>query len=170
MIRRGLLIFLAVLSVILAASSLVSYWHPVHSSERRHNQARWIHFQGGKASWHWEAASDRYGTPTGVPVLTELYIPGLGISSSNDGHRAVWLPGVCVDWCSQPGGYGRVVLEVRFLTLALILILCPLVHIAVVNGRRLMRRKKGHCLKCGYDLAGNVSGVCPECGTDIKEP
>lgn len=22
----------------------------------------------------------------------------------------------------------------------------------------------GHCRGCGYDLAGNVSGVCPECG------
>lgn len=22
----------------------------------------------------------------------------------------------------------------------------------------------GHCRKCGYDLTGNVSGVCPECG------
>ncbi len=20
------------------------------------------------------------------------------------------------------------------------------------------------CIKCGYDLRGNVSGVCPECG------
>lgn len=23
---------------------------------------------------------------------------------------------------------------------------------------------KGHCCQCGYDLTGNVSGVCPECG------
>jgi len=23
----------------------------------------------------------------------------------------------------------------------------------------------GHCKKCGYNLAGNTSGVCPECGT-----
>lgn len=23
----------------------------------------------------------------------------------------------------------------------------------------------GHCQACGYDLRGNVSGVCPECGT-----
>ena len=23
----------------------------------------------------------------------------------------------------------------------------------------------GHCQKCGYNLTGNVSGVCPECGT-----
>jgi rubrerythrin len=29
------------------------------------------------------------------------------------------------------------------------------------------RRSKtrfGHCQKCGYNLTGNVSGVCPECG------
>ena len=26
------------------------------------------------------------------------------------------------------------------------------------------RYPPGHCQKCGYDLQGNVSGVCPECG------
>lgn len=26
------------------------------------------------------------------------------------------------------------------------------------------RRRRGLCLGCGYDLTGNVSGVCPECG------
>ena len=25
------------------------------------------------------------------------------------------------------------------------------------------------CLYCGYDLTGNVSGVCPECGTAITK-
>ncbi len=25
----------------------------------------------------------------------------------------------------------------------------------------------GHCQKCGYNLTGNVSGVCPECGEPI---
>ena len=25
----------------------------------------------------------------------------------------------------------------------------------------------GHCQECGYNLRGNVSGVCPECGTKI---
>ena len=29
-------------------------------------------------------------------------------------------------------------------------------------GRR--RFPPGHCQKCGYDLTGNVSGRCPECG------
>jgi hypothetical protein len=30
---------------------------------------------------------------------------------------------------------------------------------------RRSRRRRGLCLKCGYNLAGNTSGVCPECGT-----
>ena len=30
--------------------------------------------------------------------------------------------------------------------------------------RRLERAAKGLCLRCGYDLTGNISGVCPECG------
>lgn len=29
------------------------------------------------------------------------------------------------------------------------------------------RRKHGLCLSCGYNLTGNVSGRCPECGNQI---
>lgn len=31
--------------------------------------------------------------------------------------------------------------------------------------RRWRRRRAGHCITCDYDLSGNVSGVCPECGS-----
>jgi hypothetical protein len=31
--------------------------------------------------------------------------------------------------------------------------------------RTARRRRRGLCLHCGYDLTGNVSGRCPECGT-----
>jgi hypothetical protein len=38
-------------------------------------------------------------------------------------------------------------------------------------GRRLWQRPaNGHCHACGYDLTGNVSGVCPECGTPVPPP
>jgi hypothetical protein len=30
------------------------------------------------------------------------------------------------------------------------------------------RQERGLCTRCGYDLTGNVSGVCPECGTAIE--
>lgn len=29
---------------------------------------------------------------------------------------------------------------------------------------------EGHCRRCGYDLTDNVSGVCPECGTEVVKP
>ena len=35
-----------------------------------------------------------------------------------------------------------------------------------LSGRRAARA--GHCQQCGYDLTGNVSGRCPECGTLIR--
>lgn len=31
------------------------------------------------------------------------------------------------------------------------------------------RVKRGECRHCGYSLTGNVSGVCPECGTPTKQ-
>lgn len=30
------------------------------------------------------------------------------------------------------------------------------------------RAEPGHCASCGYNLTGNTSGVCPECGETIK--
>jgi hypothetical protein len=32
------------------------------------------------------------------------------------------------------------------------------------------RSLHGCCRKCGYELTGNLSGVCPECGTAVKAP
>ena len=32
---------------------------------------------------------------------------------------------------------------------------------------RFRKPKSGHCTKCRYDLTGNVSHICPECGTQI---
>src|SRR5829696_2264249 len=40
-------------------------------------------------------------------------------------------------------------------------------------GKWLARREalisQGRCPSCAYDLTGNVSGTCPECGTAIHE-
>ncbi len=32
--------------------------------------------------------------------------------------------------------------------------------------RRMIRRTRGLCIKCGYDLRGTSKGVCPECGAE----
>lgn len=53
-----------------------------------------------------------------------------------------------------------------FLTLALGLVLgvwlvCSCVYDVFAS------RDRGRCQGCGYLLAGNVSGVCPECGAEV---
>ncbi len=34
------------------------------------------------------------------------------------------------------------------------------------TARRMIRRKRGRCIKCGYDLRGAEHAVCPECGVE----
>jgi len=36
--------------------------------------------------------------------------------------------------------------------------------VTCLTWRRRPRFRLGHCQGCGYNLAGDVSGVCPECG------
>ncbi len=36
--------------------------------------------------------------------------------------------------------------------------------------KRHVRRELQLCIKCGYDLTGNESGICPECGRQIEQP
>ncbi|MBI4581439.1 MAG: hypothetical protein HY718_17180 [Planctomycetes bacterium] len=43
-----------------------------------------------------------------------------------------------------------------------LLVASPTIFLWWVDRRRI---QPGHCRKCGYNLTGNVSGVCPECGT-----
>ncbi len=58
-----------------------------------------------------------------------------------------------------------------FLTIAIasapMLLIASLSHFLVSSIKR--RHPPGHCQKCGYDLTGNVSGVCSECGEPIPD-
>lgn len=50
------------------------------------------------------------------------------------------------------------------------LILLPVYSLVRGPLRRYRRSRRGLCVTCGYDLTGNVSGVCPECATEITQP
>ncbi|MCP4250685.1 MAG: hypothetical protein GY778_26895 [bacterium] len=47
--------------------------------------------------------------------------------------------------------------------LYLMMVAVPGVVVAALIARR-RRYPRGHCQRCGYDLTGNESGRCPECG------
>ncbi|UCC32457.1 MAG: hypothetical protein JSU86_09280 [Phycisphaerales bacterium] len=64
----------------------------------------------------------------------------------------------------------RVFLELPLWGLCLIFGSYPTVMLFRGPIRRRWRRRRGLCLNCGYNLTGNVSGICPECGTRIEKP
>ncbi len=78
-------------------------------------------------------------------------------------------------WCAsgwvRPSGSARVVPGDRdmpwwFWALALLLALVA-ARWWYLSWAVRHRPRMGCCGKCGYDLTGNVSGRCPECGTEV---
>ena len=51
----------------------------------------------------------------------------------------------------------------------LFLLLATYPTLAFIRGplRRWRRRKRGECVNCGYNLTGNVTDVCSECGVSM---
>ena len=62
-------------------------------------------------------------------------------------------------------------ITVPLLLLLVVFLLYPIVALikSSLRWRRMRRCQRGLCVKCGYNLTGNESGVCPECGDRIRE-
>lgn len=57
-------------------------------------------------------------------------------------------------------------LAVQLWPLTLLAVIYP-IHCSRIENRRRKRRGSNHCSDCNYDLTGNRSGLCPECGTAL---
>ncbi len=92
----------------------------------------------------------------GAPGLDLLWRASAGLSAalrSDSAHTKEALVYEAEMW-----GFGAAV----FSSLAVVT--------GVVLGRiRFCPQPRGHCAGCGYNLTGNVSGICPECGTPIPQ-
>ncbi|MBN1513453.1 MAG: hypothetical protein JXB13_15665 [Phycisphaerae bacterium] len=62
------------------------------------------------------------------------------------------------------GRYARYGVSCSNVSIPLGLVLLPFAVPTVILWHRDRRPPKGNCQSCGYDLTGNVTGVCPECG------
>jgi hypothetical protein len=50
------------------------------------------------------------------------------------------------------------------------LVLCVgIIAARLIVWNRQRRKPAGSCQHCGYDLTGNVSGICPECGKAVAD-
>ncbi len=56
----------------------------------------------------------------------------------------------------------------NIIVISLVLALYPTIVFTRGRWRHWQRMRKGLCLKCGYDLTGNITGICSECGYKVK--
>lgn len=86
-------------------------------------------------------------------------------------HYVRKMPHFLLGWddvYSGPGGiryYSLMMSPTVAFLLAAIFGSYPAVVFFVPCLRRRVRRRRGLCMECGYNLAGNITGICPECGT-----
>ncbi len=59
---------------------------------------------------------------------------------------------------------------VPFWSLTMLILIYPFIRFFRGPLRRARWRTEGRCRLCGYDLTGNESGFCSECGNDTKNP
>ena len=94
--------------------------------------------------------------------------PNVGVSSRGTmpwyGYFEVYKSSVYEPWALFPEFYPEIGFKVPAHLVALVIV--PILVYPFMSPflRRQYRRRKGLCLTCGYNLTGNVSGTCPECG------
>ena len=128
--------------VLLLSVDVASIWWYV-SWNRRELGRDWI-VGGGQIQMLW------------TPRSRTSYGPGWAVGRlANPGIE--WWPEIWTDFLPA--------------TLVAIPLWIPLVAVAIPTGflwrRERKRPRPGHCRSCRYNLTGNVSGVCPECGRKI---
>jgi len=89
-------------------------------------------------------------------------LPGRKLSLTRGGRAAMaWRP----DWSQSSSTYRS---YARYHWSMLLPLWIPFLLVtaptAVLWWRGRSRIPPGHCQNCGYNLTGNVSGICPECG------
>ena len=153
MIRKAFLVASSLAAVATLSSSVASFMlaeDPVCSFAGPIYGIHWHHWSARRGTLEYctyDEIDEREGTPD-----RSLSVAGFRVR-----RRTVQIP------------YTDLVLLERSLRIPLWLPLAlfsATPTVALIRGplRRYRRRKRGLCLKCGYNLTGNVSGRCPECG------
>jgi hypothetical protein len=134
---------------------------PERPPRRTSPQRRWRHYDSGwpfRAFWGWSNEPTAIEEPSkGVGYLEDgdvrrglVRLPYL-VSRKTYLPKHTWVP-----WHPLwPGLFADSLFYGLIWGAAFVLI---------VTLRRSMRRRRGQCVKCGYDCT-NSAGVCPECGT-----
>ena len=81
-------------------------------------------------------------------------------------HKAIWS---FAGFGSGPSAqYSAQFVRIPWWVMVAVSAIFPLIWVTSQIRGICTRREHGHCPTCSYNLAGNISGVCPECGTAVE--
>lgn len=146
--RRGALVFCAAAWLLVAAATVSSFFRALLWQSGPYDR---FGFDSGRVF----VVVDYWGSGFELAMAGGAREPGWRLDHPSPFHREVLWPHRMPYW----GG-----------TLISFPIWIPLSLAAFLLWRswsQSMRNVGGHC-RCGYDLTGNVSGACPECGTPCR--
>jgi hypothetical protein len=138
--------------LLLCAIWLASFWVAVgYGNARKRIEFR---FGAGAVMLSWDSVSNEFPRNSEAVNHYVNYLEGATIWTGDSGHDIEALL-----WPSSHR-FGSIL----FVTVPLWPAIGPIVLYSGVLWWRDRRPPKGHCQNCRYNLTGNVSGICPECG------
>ena len=149
MIRKAIIVVLTMLAVVVAVAWAASYVAPQVGGP--------VSDTGFQLWWLREGLFYVYTIQNGH------------LLSWNSSDHVLRLPGLQLEWipAQRSGKYWRLYL---YLWMPFVVFsIYPVITFMRGPLRRHRRRRKGLCGACGYDLTGNVTGVCSECGQSIGD-
>jgi hypothetical protein len=112
--------------------------------------------------------------PRSAPAGTSAVVQGFVLSRGLIGYESTtWTAGAWEIGISSQHVFAIPLIVVSATSGATAAVLYAVLFVQWDRRRRLraMRRGKGFCMACGYNLTANTSGVCPECGAPVlKKP
>ena len=134
MIRKAIIIALLLLALATIGVGIASYYQPIHLVD-------------------WSLRGESYSFSS---VNGRFWVKRNGMIPFYD-------PGPHPSWVWED--YGAFGMTIRFPGWLPVLLLALLLATFLLGPlRRDRRRKRNQCIHCGYNLTGNESGACPECG------
>jgi len=174
MTRRLLLLASGTATMMTLALWTLSYGSLFDYSRKGCNFAYFSLDSGLSGGWSWDMVANERRTVSFCGSRGSLTVATRTWEQQPPPYNGSWTAVryqrvTCIS-CFEPSP-GRTVLRtlvLPFWTVVAVLGLWPLAAILrSPKHRREARRRRGLCTQCGYDLTGNMSGVCPECGQAI---
>jgi hypothetical protein len=186
-VKRRLLNFLAALSLLLCGVSIAlwvrSYfrsdtaWYSRPAQGETFASVRWWQFDTARGDVAVARKFARYrGAPRQTPLAgwrwqtnaptDRVFLASGARTRFETGARAAGFEFYSAEYDGADGsrsGQRRIVVPVW----AVVLVTAALPAVRLWRRLRRGRFAPCHCRRCGYDLRGNESGVCPECGRAV---